>query len=63
MLLSWAGDRAGAREHPVQALSWEKASLVVGLEARAVLAAIDGDGGVPDLFARAQLWQTTTRWT
>lgn len=58
MLLSWAGNRAGAREHLVQALSWEKASPVVGLEARAALAAIDGDAAAfPDLFARAQLWQ------
>lgn len=58
MLLSWAGDRAGAREHLVQALSWERASPVVGLEVRAALAALDGDAAAfPDLFARAQLWQ------
>ncbi len=59
MLLAWAGDLAGAREHLERALSAERASPVIGLEVRAALAAIDGDAAAfPDLFARALLWKS-----
>ena len=57
MLHGWAGDRATARGYLEQALRGERANPIVGLEARAGLAALDGDAGAfPALLERAHAW-------
>ena len=58
MMLSWAGDRSAARDYLEEALKGDRASPVTVLEARAALAAIDGDASAfPELFTRALLWK------
>lgn len=53
----WAGDRVTARSYLDQALRGERANPIVGLEARAGLAALDGDPNVfPQLLESARAW-------
>ncbi len=57
MLHAWAGERATARGYLEQALRGERANPIVGLEARAGLAALDGDpSAFPRLLERARAW-------
>jgi DNA-binding SARP family transcriptional activator len=57
MLHAWAGEDATARRYLEQALRGERANPIVGLEARAGLAALDGDpSAFPQLLERADAW-------
>ncbi|HLU83156.1 MAG TPA: BTAD domain-containing putative transcriptional regulator [Trueperaceae bacterium] len=57
MLHWWAGDMAASRSYLEQALLGERANPPVGLEARAGLAAMEGDNKVfPQLLDSAGVW-------
>ena len=59
MLHGWAGDRATARGYLEQALRGERANPIVWLEARAGLAALDGDAAAfPALLEHAHAWRS-----
>src|SRR5690606_35594306 len=56
MMYWWAGDFTAARRYLEHARKGERSNPVVGLEARAALAALDGDvGAFPRLLERAAL--------
>lgn len=57
MLHAWAGERATARSYLEQARRGERANPIVGLEARAALAAMDGDqSAFSPLLESARTW-------
>lgn len=59
MMHAWAGNTAAARKYLEEALSGERSSPVVGLEARAAMAALDGDAApFPELMSRARIWDS-----
>lgn len=59
MLHGWAGDHATARRYLEEALRGERANPIIGLEARAGLAAYDGDlAAFPALLERARAWES-----
>lgn len=57
MLHAWAGDAASARGYFEQAVNGERSNPLVGLQARAAIAALDGDlQAFPRLFESAKAW-------
>ncbi len=57
MLYAWAGDLASARSYLEEAVRGERSNPLVGLEARAALAALDGEvQAFPGLLETAKAW-------